>query len=143
MSPVTNDGEVYIAQKLAGEATTITIDALSVYTAASPAPDSISVWGDVTIPSGGEALFPGYPVTNDPDTNNPGTVGTNDVTWRSTFGTGAANATLIGAMLHDQTASVGSDDELLAIANFSVSVTKDSSQILLVYINIAIADGTP
>ena len=131
---VTTDGRDYYAQRGAAETPTNTFDAMTITTAQNT-PDASSNYSDLTtIPTGGEQSIDGsYPTTNDSDADNPGTTGTNTVTWRASYGTSEGNGTIVGVAIHN--ASASGTDPLLNHAAFSSSWVKTSADTATVYVN--------
>lgn len=131
---VTAAGLIHYAQLGAGETPTNAFGSMSVATAVSPSPNSASVFNEMTIPSGGtQTIDTGYPKTNDTDTDNGGTVGTDVVTRRMSLGVGEGTGTLTHVAGHNTGAS--GTDPLLSVGAFSSSLVKGASQTGKVYIN--------
>lgn len=90
----------------ASPAPTVVFDAMSVATAISSPPSATSVYNELTIPSGGEQpIDTNYPLQNDPDTDNPGTVGPAVLTWRITLDPGEGTGTLTHLAIHNASAA--------------------------------------
>jgi hypothetical protein len=137
---ITDAGDTYYAEQGANEAPTNFADSLGAFTGvvgvatAANTPGKASTYSDVTPAASGED-FPdsGYPQTNDPDGDNPGTVATDVITYRVSYTTGEANATLTHAYITE--ASPTSVSPLLSLVAFSPSFTKTASDTLKVYVN--------
>lgn len=133
---ITNAGDIYYAERMAAETPTDTFAQMTVATAVAWVPDKTADAGDVTtVPTGGTQNIDGtYPQTNDSDANNPGTTGTDIVTWRRTYTTSQANGTLIGVCINESGATFGSGSDPLLMAA-TISITKTSAQQLFLYVN--------
>lgn len=130
---VTNDGDVYYAQKSAGDSVTddFTAGGMRLGTSSSAVAKSDT---DVTTfgTDGDIAASGGYPKANDGDGDNTG-AGTDIVTWRFSYGTGDGNISGIqeGAI----TDSLSSPTAALTHFLFSGSFSKTSSNTLIVFVN--------
>lgn len=106
---------------------TVTFARLSIATACSPSPSSTSEFDDLTIPSGGTAAYDsGYPQTDDPDTDNPGTVDVFVLSYRATFGVGSGTGTISHIAIHENGAS--GSDPLLSVGALGSPETKSAAQ---------------
>ena len=136
---VTNDGDLYYAQKSVAESPTSDFGGangrMELRTgSATPAKDD--VYSDVTTPitTSRKAKDSGYPKTNDDDSDNTGS-GTDIVTWRTSWTTGDFNATaIIGGCFHVGGASPACGSKLLT--HFSItSFNKTASDTLKIFVN--------
>lgn len=130
---VTDAGDVFYAQKGAGESVTNAF-ANSILGTGSTAPGKSSTTSSLTIISGSEkAPSSGYPKTNDADADNTG-AGTDVVTYKYEYAAGDGNWTAIneGAI---KVASAGAGAPLLCHYQFAASFNKDSSTTLKLFVN--------
>jgi len=132
---VTDAGDVYYAELGAGESPTNFAAPDMALTTAQNAPSRTTDFSDLTtIPTGGtQDIDATYPMTNDSDANNPGTTGTDIVTWRRSWVTANANGTIIGIAIFQSAAS--GTDPLLMHAAFGASFVKTSADTLATYVN--------
>jgi len=132
---VTDEGDQYYAELGAGEAATnFGTPVMSIATASTSTGKSDAEFQDLTIPSGGTQAIDGtYPMTNDTDPDNPGTVGINVITWRTSYATNQGNGTITNVAIHESGAS--GTDPLLNNALFGASFVKSSADTLKVYVN--------
>lgn len=128
---VTNDGDLYYAQKAAGEAADVSYVGLRMGTDnTSPAKTDTDV---TTFAAGtGKATAATYPQTDDQDADNSGAA-VDSVTWKFSYGTGEGNATGIveGAIVD----SISAPTSALSHFLFAGSFDKTSSNTLVVYVN--------
>ena len=136
---VTNDGDLYYAQKSVGETPTTDFggsDGRMELRTGSATPAKAHVYSDVTTPvtASRKAKDSGYPKTNDSDSDNTGS-GTDIVTWRTSWTTSDFNANaIIGGCFHVGGASPASGSKLLT--HFSItSFNKTSSDTLKIFVN--------
>lgn len=132
---VTNDGDLYYAQSIAGETPTDDFDGASSglrLGSSNTAPTKTDT--DVTtFLSGSEhALDAGYEKTNDDDADNTGAA-VDSVTWRYSYSTSEGNVSNIneGAIVDDRTTPTAALTHFLFAATFS----KTSSDTLKVFVN--------
>lgn len=130
---VTNDGDIYYAQKVVGEQPTDDFTAGGLRlgtsnTAVAKTDTDVTTFGT----DGDIAETSGYPKTNDLDADNSG-AGTDIVTWKFQYGTGDGNITGIqeGAI----TDSLSSPTAALTHFLFASSFNKTSDFTLRVYVN--------
>lgn len=142
---ISNSGDQFYAEAAAKgitgipASTTEDFDTMSVATAVTTAFGTKAAdCGDITtVPTGGtKAIDANYPRVNDPDTNNPGTVGVDIVTWKTTYTTSQGNGTIVGVAIHETGSVLGSGgDPLLMSADLSPTVVKTSGQSMAWYVN--------
>lgn len=132
---VTDAGDQHYAELSAGEASTNFTAPDKSLTTAQNAPAKGNDFSDLTTiaASGTKDIDATYPQTDDADGDNPGTTGVDIVTYRVSWTTGEANATIIGVAIHESGAS--GTDPLLMHAAFSSSFTKTSANTLKTYVN--------
>ena len=136
---VTNDGDLYYAQKSVGGTPTTDFggsDGRMELRTGSATPAKAHVYSDVTTPvtASRKAKDSGYPKTADDDSDNTGS-GTDIVTWRTSWTTSDFNATaIIGGCFHAGGASPASGSKLLT--HFSItSFNKTASDTLKIFVN--------
>ena len=136
---VTNDGDLYYAQKSVGGTPTTDFggsDGRMELRTGSATPAKAHVYSDVTTPvtASRKAKDSGYPKTADDDSDNTGS-GTDIVTWRTSWTTSDFNATaIIGGCFHAGGASPASGAKLLT--HFSItSFNKTASDTLKIFVN--------
>ena len=136
---VTNDGDLYYAQKSVGGTPTSDFggsDGRMELRTGSATPAKAHVYSDVTTPvTASRKIKDGaYPKTADDDSDNTG-AGADIVTWRTSWTTSDFNATaIIGGCFHAGGASPASGANLLT--HFSItSVTKTASDTLKIFVN--------
>jgi len=136
---VTNDGDLYYAQKSVGGTPTTDFggsDGRMELRTGSATPAKAHVYSDVTTPvtASRKAKDSGYPKTADDDSDNTGS-GTDIVTWRTSWTTSDFNATaIIGGCFHVGGASPASGSKLLT--HFSItSFNKTASDTLKIFVN--------
>ena len=138
---VTDDGDQYYAQKGASESPwTVAGMRLGSNGGSPSAPTKSDVkmqttTGSTPIASSVQAIDGGYPKTNDDDTDNPGTVDVDVVTWRRSYTTAQANDANIATLDLPDNLTDGSITKSLCIANFAAKFAKTSSDTLKVYVN--------
>lgn len=142
---ITNAGDQFYAEAAAKgitgvpASTTDDFDTMTVATVVTTAFGSKTAdAGDVTtVPSmGTKTITTGYPQVSDPDTNNPGTVGVDILTWKAVYTTSEAVGTLVGLCIHETGATFGSgSNPLLMSVDFSPSIVKGSGQAINFYVN--------
>lgn len=136
---ITDAGDTYYAEQGANEPPTNFATTAGVFTgivgvATAGTPGKSATYADVTPASGGEdSPDSGYPQTNDPDGDNPGTVATDVITYRVSYATGEANDPLTHAYVTEASPTTASP--LLSVVAFSPGFTKTSSDTLKVYVN--------
>ena len=131
---VTNDGDLYYAQKAVGDSPTtdFTTGGLNLgtsNTAVGKTDTDVTTFGT----DGDIAESSGYPKVNDGDSDNTG-AGTDIVTWKFSYGTADGNITGIqeGAIVDILGASA---TKCLTHFLFASSFNKTSSNTLVVYVN--------
>jgi hypothetical protein len=136
---VTNDGDLYYAQKAVGGTPTSDFggsDGRMELRTGSATPAKAHVYSDVTTPvTASRKIKDGaYPKTADDDSDNTGS-GTDIVTWRTSWTTSDFNATaIIGGCFHVGGASPASGSKLLT--HFSItSFNKTASDTLKIFVN--------
>ena len=136
---VTNDGDLYYAQKSVGGTPTSDFggsDGRMELRTGSATPAKAHVYSDVTTPvtASRKAKDSGYPKTADDDSDNTG-AGADIVTWRTSWTTSDFNATaIIGGCFHVGGASPASGSKLLT--HFSItSFNKTASDTLKIFVN--------
>ena len=136
---VTNDGDLYYAQKSVGGTPTTDFggsDGRMELRTGSATPAKAHVYSDVTTPvtASRKIKDSGYPKTADDDSDNTGS-GTDIVTWRTSWTTSDFNATaIIGGCFHAGGASPASGSKLLT--HFSItSFNKTASDTLKIFVN--------
>jgi len=136
---VTDSGDLYYAQKGAGESPTNDFASASgrmELRTGSATPAKADTYQQVTTPitTSRKAIDSGYPKTNDSDTDNTG-AGTDIVTWRTSWTTGdfSSNA-ILGGCIHVGGASPTNATKVLT--HFSIaSFDKTSSDTLKIFVN--------
>ena len=136
---VTNDGDLYYAQKSVGGTPTSDFggsDGRMELRTGSATPAKAHVYSDVTTPvtASRKAKDSTYPKTADDDSDNTG-AGADIVTWRTSWTTSDFNATaIIGGCFHAGGASPASGSKLLT--HFSItSFNKTASDTLKIFVN--------
>jgi len=136
---VTNDGDLYYAQKSVGGTPTSDFggsDGRMELRTGSATPAKAHVYSDVTTPvtASRKIKDSSYPKTADDDSDNTG-AGADIVTWRTSWTTGDFNATaIIGGCFHVGGASPASGAKLLT--HFSItSFNKTASDTLKIFVN--------
>ena len=136
---VTNDGDLYYAQKSVGGTPTSDFggsDGRMELRTGSATPAKAHVYSDVTTPvtASRKVKDNTYPKTADDDSDNTG-AGTDIVTWRTSWTTSDFNATaIIGGCFHVGGASPASGTKLLT--HFSItSFNKTASDTLKIFVN--------
>ena len=136
---VTNDGDLYYAQKSVGGTPTSDFggsDGRMELRTGSATPAKAHVYSDVTTPVTASRKIKDstYPKTADDDSDNTG-AGTDIVTWRTSWTTSDFNATaIIGGCFHAGGASPASGAKLLT--HFSItSFNKTASDTLKIFVN--------
>jgi len=132
---VTNAGDVYYAQRAASESVTNAFGIMELGTAGD-APAKASIRSNVTavVAVSQKAHDGTYPLTNDPDPDNPDTVGTDVVTYRVSYTVAEANDTDIDrVIITNVTPAAG--EALLSYGVFSAPFTKTGAQTLKVFVN--------
>ena len=136
---VTNDGDLYYAQKSAGESATSDFGSASgrmELRTGSATPAKGDTYNSVTTPiaASRKAIDSNYPKTNDGDSDNTGS-GTDIVTWRTSWTTGDFNSNaIIGGCIHVGAASPASGTKVLS--HFSItSFNKTASDTLKIFVN--------
>ena len=136
---VTNDGDLYYAQKSVGGTPTSDFggsDGRMELRTGSATPAKAHVYSDVTTPvtASRKAKDCTYPKTADDDSDNTG-AGADIVTWRTSWTTSDFNATaIIGGCFHVGGASPASGSKLLT--HFSItSFNKTASDTLKIFVN--------
>lgn len=132
---VTDAGDVYYAQRAAGEAPTNAFDALHLGTSAV-APTKADDADDLTaIAASGKAAGAGYPQTDDQDADNTGKAA-DAVTWKFTYATAdgafadvACGGIAVGA------GALGAAEALLTRFLFAAPFSKTADDTLTVYVN--------
>ena len=134
---ITNAGDLYYAQKAAGEAPTNVFDALHLGTGAV-APAKGDDADDLTdIAGAAVAVSSGYPRTADPDADNTG-AGADVVTWKFSFASASGPWTGIteGAIAVGAGA-LGAAEAILNRFLFGAAFDKAVGESLVVYVNHA------
>ena len=136
---VTNDGDLYYAQKSVGGTPTTDFggsDGRMELRTGSATPAKAHVYSDVTTPvtASRKVKDNTYPKTADDDSDNTG-AGADIVTWRTSWTTSDFNATaIIGGCFHAGGASPASGAKLLT--HFSItSFNKTASDTLKIFVN--------
>ena len=136
---VTNDGDLYYAQKSVGGTPTSDFggsDGRMELRTGSATPAKAHVYSDVTTPVTASRKIKDstYPKTADDDSDNTG-AGADIVTWRTSWTTSDFNATaIIGGCFHAGGASPASGAKLLT--HFSItSFNKTASDTLKIFVN--------
>ncbi len=130
---ITNEGDLYYAQKAAGESPTTDFPSGGLRLGSStttPAKADTDV--GTFIASTGKAVSASYPQTNDGDGDNSG-AGTDIITWKFSYTTGDFNASGIaeGAVVDD----TGTPTKVLAHLLFASSFPKTGADTLVIYVN--------
>ena len=133
---VTNAGDLYYAQKAAGETPTKDFPAGGMRLGTSGTTPQKTDVGVTSENSAGRKLFSTsdgtYPKTNDDDADNTGS-GTDVVTWRMSYGTAEANITGIQELAIVD--SITNPTAALTHALFSPSFNKTVNDTLKVFVN--------
>lgn len=134
---VTDAGDVWFAQQAAGETPTNAFGLLELGTAGD-APGKASNRSNMTTKvTGSQKAFDGtYPKTDDGDADNPGSPGTDVVTWLVSYTTAEANDTGIDRAIITNT-SPGASEPVLAYGTLT-SFNKTSSDTLKFFWNITL-----
>jgi hypothetical protein len=140
---VTDAGDVYYAQKAAGETPTNDFGGTSnrlVLRSATDTPTKADTYTNIsTVLAGSDKTkTTGYPRTNDPDVLNNVSNKTRKVTWKYEYLTSEANSsTIYGGAIHVGGASPTGTTPLLTHFTFSGTVPfeKTSNDTLTVYVN--------
>lgn len=140
---VTNDGDVYYAERMANESPTNTFANLYLSTvdwdSGHPAKTSNSDNIASVISGSSKAVDGTYPQTNDADADNTG-AGTDVVTWRFSYAKGdfSDNDIDAGAIAEASVTSWGSaslNDPLLTAFDITPAFAKTSNDTLKVFVN--------
>lgn len=128
---VTNDGDLYYAQKAAGEAADVSYVGVRLgtdNTAPTKADTDVTAFAAGT----GKATAASYPQSDDQDAENTGAA-VDSVTWKFTYTTAEGNATGIeeGAIVD----SISAPTKALAHFLFAAPFDKTSSNTLTVFVN--------
>lgn len=109
---------------------------MELYSGASSAPAKGNDRSNLTtlVTGSAQAMDSGYPQTSDPDSDNPGTVGADVVTYRVSYATGDANGTGIADVILTNP-TPGASEAILMHAEFGATFDKTSSDTLKVFIN--------
>ena len=136
---VTNDGDLYYAQKSVGGTPTTDFggsDGRMELRTGSATPAKAHVYSDVTTPvtASRKAKDSGYPKTAEDDSDNTG-AGADIVTWRTSWTTSDFNATaIIGGCFHVGGPCPASGSKVLT--HFSItSFNKTASDTLKIFVN--------
>ncbi|MFM7795178.1 MAG: hypothetical protein ACKO7N_00240, partial [Candidatus Nitrosotenuis sp.] len=136
---VTDSGDLFYAQKGAGESPTSDFAGANgrmELRTGSVTPAKGDTYTNVTTPvtASRKVIDAGYPKTNDSDTDNTG-AGTDIVTWRTSWTTGDFSASaIIGGCIHVGGSSPVSATKVLT--HFSItSFDKTSSDTLKIFVN--------
>lgn len=133
---VTNDGDLYYAQKLGFQSDTVTTDFAAgrfVLGTGSYTPVKTSNYSNVTAISGStKAISSGYPTRNDSDTDNTGKA-VDSITWKAEWTTSDFSEAAVTRGCISDAAPAGSDP-LLAYWTHT-SFAKDSSTTLTIWVN--------
>ncbi len=136
---VTSAGEVFYAQKGAGEATTNTFTTLELGTAGDAPAAGSNRSNMITKVSGSQqSVDGGYPKTDDDDADNSGS-GTTVVSHRYQYGTTEANETSIDRAIVTN-ATPGASEPVLCYATFAASFDKNDTDTMKIFVNHTIAD---
>lgn len=139
---ITNDGDDYYAQLMAGETPTNTFNRLVLADAVNAPGVAKAATYDVlnngttdnTISGSTKAFDATYPKTNDDDTDNANAA-TNAVSYRVSYGTGEANAAdITHAAIVTASPTPGSGSPILNVVAFAAGFTKTSQDTLKVII---------
>lgn len=141
---VTNNGEVYYAQKTVGETPTTDFGAngrFALRTGSELTPAATDTFTEFDNPSTNAiddsyatADDATYPKRNDDDGDNTG-AGTNVVTWRKSWGTGDFTGNTISGVAIIATASPTTGTPILNNAVFSPTFNKTGTDTLKVFVN--------
>lgn len=134
---VTDAGDRNIAKRLLDGTFTVTLTHISVLTAFVTTPPTKSANFSWISPakSGTKTLDAGWPQINGGDSGaNPGTTATDIVTYKVSYGTQQANATIVGVAVHNANPVVST--ALLNAASLTTHKEKTSSDLLSAYVNI-------
>lgn len=139
---VSDAGDVYYAQKAAGETPTNDFaganNRLVLRTGTVATPLKTHTYTNVTSPvsGSGKTVSNTYPKTNDGDALNNVTNKTRKVTWKYDYLTSEANTTgILGGAIHIGGNSPVGGTLLLTHFNFAASFDKTSNDTLTVYVN--------
>jgi len=131
---VTNDGDVFYAQKGAGETPTNSFANLYLGSTATPNPGKASTLASLTLITGTEkAPKTGYPKTGDTDPDNTGG-GANVVTYIYEYATTDGNWSSITEGAISVPAATGTEP-VLCHFSFGTAFAKDSNTTLKVIVN--------
>ena len=132
---VTDAGDVYYAQRGASESVTNAFGIMEMGSAGA-APGKTSNRSNMTtkIASSQKAHDGTYPQTNDGDADNPGTTGTDIITYRVSYTTGESNDGAIDRMIITN-ATPGASEPVLMYATFAAAFAKTSDDTLKVFVN--------
>lgn len=137
---ITNDGDLYYAQKVTGASPTDTFANLYLSTAAWNAthPKKASTAGDLAstaISGSSKAATGGYPKQNDTDTDNTG-AGTTVVTWLFSYAKADFNATsIISGAIAASGVTFGSGSSHILTGFSLTSFDKSANDTLKVFVN--------
>lgn len=137
---ITNVGDHFYAQRMAGEADLFTVAGIRLGTNAGAASAPLKTDTDMTTTTGSaapggdsnQAMDSGYPKSDDDDVDNPGSPGPDVVTWRASWTTAQGN--------NNDIATIDVPDNFtptqsLCIANFAAKFNKTASDTLKVFVN--------
>jgi hypothetical protein len=127
---VTNDGDLYYAQRGAAETPTNTYVGFRLGSA-STTPTKTDTDVTTFLATSGKVTTATYPKTNDGDADNTG-AGTDIVSWSVSYTTSEANGTIAELAIVD---NIVTPTTALTHALFSSSFTKTSSDTLKVFVN--------
>lgn len=131
---ITSAGDIYYAQKGAGETPTNNFTNLYLGSTASPSPGKASNFGSITLISGtNKAPEVGYPKTNDTDPDN-GYGGVNVVTRKYAYGKADFVAASITEGIIATATALGTDPVLCHFA-FTTPFEKTSNDTLTIFVN--------
>lgn len=141
---VTNAGDLFYAER--GVAQTVPTNfttaggvfdgIMELYNGASPAPAKTDIRSTLVglVSGSAKAMDATYPKLNDGDTDNPGPVGTDIITYRVSYTTAEANASAIADVIITNP-SPAAGEALLCHFEFASTFTKTSSDTLKVFLN--------
>ena len=131
---VTNDGDVYYAERMAAETPTNTFVLHELFTAGTTA--KTATWSTFTMVGAAasqKTTTGGYPKTDDADTDNTG-AGTDICTWLAEWTKADFNATgIAGGVITN--AGPGASEPLLTGYDFAASFDKTANDTLKVFVN--------
>lgn len=132
---ITNDGDVFYAQKGAGETPTNAFTNLFLGSKATPTISKASNFSSITLIANTEkALSAGYPKTNETDPNNEGNGGPNIITYKYEYGKADFNAPSITEGVIAVTGASGNAPVLCHFA-FTAPFEKTANDTLVVFVN--------